>query len=243
MDNKLLDRIQALLAKAESTTYESERDAYLTKAQELMTRHMVTEAMLAAAGKRAPEDIVVKEYFAEIKHTTLIKARRELLAGIADINRCRVVAFGANGRDKYQVIGYASDMEFVEHLYTSLLLQMQTAMSHDETTAVPYGTIRAWRVSYAHGYVRRVLGRLRASQAATMADVATTPGTDIVLRDRSAVVNARVGELFPHLRAGRSQSTAARSDSGGYWAGDQAGQRADLGQGRVGGSSGRAIES
>ncbi|GAB3857996.1 hypothetical protein GCM10027610_095130 [Dactylosporangium cerinum] len=50
VDVRLLDRVRALLAKAESTTYPAEAETYTAKAQELVARHSIDEALLVARG-------------------------------------------------------------------------------------------------------------------------------------------------------------------------------------------------
>ncbi|HET8683001.1 MAG TPA: DUF2786 domain-containing protein, partial [Micromonosporaceae bacterium] len=46
-DPRQLDRVRALLAKAESTTFAEEAEAYTAKAQELMARHSIDYALLS----------------------------------------------------------------------------------------------------------------------------------------------------------------------------------------------------
>ena len=48
VDGRVLDKVRALLAKAESTEFEEEADALTAKAQELMARHAIDQAMVAA---------------------------------------------------------------------------------------------------------------------------------------------------------------------------------------------------
>ncbi len=48
----IAERIAALLDKAESTSYPAEADAFMAKAQELMARHAIDEAMLQPAQQR-----------------------------------------------------------------------------------------------------------------------------------------------------------------------------------------------
>src|SRR5690349_24678935 len=45
MDAKVLDRVRALLAKAESTSYEEEADAFTAKAHQLMSRYAIDAAL------------------------------------------------------------------------------------------------------------------------------------------------------------------------------------------------------
>lgn len=50
IEPRMLGRIRALLAKAEATTFPEEAEALSAKAQELMARHTVDEALLAVRG-------------------------------------------------------------------------------------------------------------------------------------------------------------------------------------------------
>ncbi|HEY0696309.1 MAG TPA: DUF2786 domain-containing protein, partial [Micromonospora sp.] len=48
LDQRMLGRVRALLAKAESTDFPEEADAFTAKAQELMARHRIDHALLVA---------------------------------------------------------------------------------------------------------------------------------------------------------------------------------------------------
>ena len=55
VDERILHRVRALLAKAESTTYPAEAETFTAGAQALMARHSIDHALLAPAG-RPPSD-------------------------------------------------------------------------------------------------------------------------------------------------------------------------------------------
>ncbi|MFD0595252.1 DUF2786 domain-containing protein [Catellatospora coxensis] len=54
-DQRMLDRIRALLAKAESTGFPEEAEAFTAKAQQLMARHSIDHALIDAATGRATD--------------------------------------------------------------------------------------------------------------------------------------------------------------------------------------------
>ena len=59
-ESRMLTRIRALLAKAEATGFPEEAEALSAKAQELMARHSIDEALIAArdhAGGTAPAQV------------------------------------------------------------------------------------------------------------------------------------------------------------------------------------------
>lgn len=118
----MLARVRALLAKAESTTFDEEAEALTAKAQELIARHALDEAALHDAGdvgdpsvRRIPLD------------PPYAKAKAFLLNEVADANRCRAVHSDDCGW--VTVFGYDGDLHAVELLTTSLFAQATAAMA------------------------------------------------------------------------------------------------------------------
>jgi hypothetical protein len=120
----LLERVRALLAKAESTTFDAEAEAFTAKAQELMARHRIDRAVVDAAGAGAEEPIgrrvAIDNPYANAKAT--------LLAQVAGPNGCRAVWSKDLGFST--VFGFASELDGVEELFTSLLVQATVALQH-----------------------------------------------------------------------------------------------------------------
>ncbi|MFI9104830.1 DUF2786 domain-containing protein [Streptomyces fildesensis] len=120
----LLGRIRALLAKAESTDFPEEAEALSSKAQQLMARHSIDEALIAsdagAAGSDGPGAcrIGIDQPYEG--------AKALLLDAVAAANRCQAVWAGDFGFST--VVGFEPDLEAVELLYTSLLVQADAAM-------------------------------------------------------------------------------------------------------------------
>src|SRR5690606_36502443 len=99
---------------------------FSAKAQELMARHSVDEALLAAAAP-SPEAPVGCRIGVEAPYE---QTKAVLLDAVASANHCRAVWNEALGFST--VVGFASDLEAVELLYTSLLVQATTAMTKAE---------------------------------------------------------------------------------------------------------------
>lgn len=240
-----IDLITKLLAKAESTTPE-EAEVLIGKAQELATKYAIEQGMIDQA--RAARGEAVREGFKRVRlcaerNTKLIKAKRELVMWLAEVNNCYVIM--GPRRAYLEVSGHESDVVMLEHLFASLLLQMQRAMGQAEVQSFVVGTIGEWRVSFAHGFVRRVGFRLRQIKAARVAAASTeTPGSALVLRDRAALAQefARGNYEDGQLKRGRKIPTADNNVYGRA-AGDQAGRNADLGGDRLGSTSRKEIGS
>jgi hypothetical protein len=226
-DPRLLDKVRALLAKAESTTFPQEAEAYTAKAQELMARYSIDAAVLSAGASTADAPTgrrvgIDNPYEA---------AKALLLDAVASANRCRSIWSGSLGLAT--VLGFPSDVDGVELLFTSLLVQATTAMvqagSHRDTFG--RSTTRSFRQSFLTSYATRIGERLsEATRHATeqaARDMAGTAGAVAllpVLASREARVGEATKELFPNL-VGRPVAATNRH---GWASGRAAADRAHL---------------
>jgi hypothetical protein len=215
----VLERIRGLLAKAESTDFEAEATALTAKAQQLMTRHAIDHATVVAAGNGSgtgggdDEPVEVRLPVDD----PYVDAKSLLLQLIAEQTRCRSV-FHTN-LALSTVVGFPTDVAAVELLFTSLLIQAQTALSAAARNA-PAGTrvrSRSYRSAFLLSYAQRIGDRLAEINDAVLAEATETGGGAFlpVLRSRDAAVTDAVNERF-----GKLTSSAVR---GGYdpagWAG------------------------
>ncbi|MFC7483656.1 DUF2786 domain-containing protein [Luedemannella flava] len=110
---RLLDRVRGLLAKAESTDYPAEAEAYTAKAQELITRYSLDEALLEA---RAGDAVVPLARRIGVDHPYEAE-KAALLDAVAAANRCYAVWSPELGFAT--VFGFDADIDAVEVLHTS----------------------------------------------------------------------------------------------------------------------------
>jgi Protein of unknown function (DUF2786) len=233
---KTLGRIRALLAKAEDpAATPEESESYFEKAAELMARYGVDRAMLAADDPTSdiPGDRIV------VIEGSYYTDKKALLAGIAEELGCRAVlrVRWVNDAKQHSVhlFGHASDLERVDMVYTSLLVQIINGLAKAQ---VPDGeNTRSFRVSWLAGFRIAVVDRLRRAEARAK-DQATQqraehhvsgPSVALVLADRRDVVEAKLAEVYPKLRKGRARQITGS----GYQDGYHAGTRADLGGPRM----------
>lgn len=218
-DAGVLHKVRSLLAKAESTTFPDEAEALSAKAQQLMDRHAIDRAMVAAAGGGAsrPEGrtLLVESPYARPKF--------QLLTELARANRCRAVLDTQS--NLATVVGFPDDQATVELLYTSLLVQGTRAMLQAGTSTRTRS--RAFRQAFLVAYAARIGQRMREASSATVTEAVRAHGDGLlpVLQSREAAVEDELAGAFPHLR--RMRVTA--SDPAGYAAGHAAADRARLG--------------
>ena len=241
-DERLLDRVRKLLAKAEDESCTpQEAEALTAKAAELMAKYGIDQALLDAT--KRPEDnkpidrvIPVDDPYARVK--------RHLLGQLAVAMGCKAV-YPNNASNRVHVFGYQSDIERVELLYTSLLLQMANGLVHTPPPSYVHGRqLMAWRRSWMLGFISAVISRVmtaeeraRKQAEAEQPTTASTPGAALVLADRALQVKAAQDKTYPEL--GRPSRMTYRG--GGYRDGHAAGQRANLGGTGVGRQAAGAI--
>jgi len=155
-DERMLGKIRALLSKAESTEFAEEAEALSARAQALMAKYSIDHALLAAESGReeAPggRRIGVDNPYEAPKVS--------LLQTVAQANRCRTVWSKEIGL--VTVIGFPADLDAVELLFTSLLVQANTAMLRAGGKQDAYGRsrTRAFRQSFLVSYAIRIGERL-----------------------------------------------------------------------------------
>ncbi len=219
----VLERVRALLAKAESTEYPAEAEAFTAKAHELMTRHAIDAAVVdgrtVAAGWVTAVRIPLDDPYLETKAL--------LLHVVAKHTRCRSVHHV--GYAMATVVGASDDLAAVEVLFTSLLLQAQQALLAEGASAPPGARERSrgYRSSFLTAYAYRVGQRLAEVSADVAADVSAASGVDVlpVLADRRRVVDETIDDLFGDLTSSRRR---APSDPAGWASGRRAADRARL---------------
>ncbi|WP_329383721.1 DUF2786 domain-containing protein [Streptomyces sp. NBC_01716] len=194
---RMLTRIRALLAKAEGTDFPEEAEALSAKAQELMARHSIDEALLADRAHRADVPAACR-IGVDAPYET---AKAILLDAVASANHCRSVWNSAFGFST--VVGFEPDLEVVELLHTSLLVQGTAAMTRAEVAQRASGRRRTktFRQSFLMAYAHRIGERLAsaAEQATTAAAHAEIAGTDA--GDPARAADGEGGRLLPVLAA------------------------------------------
>jgi hypothetical protein len=241
---RMLARIRALLAKAESTEFPQEAEALTGKAQQLMAQHSIDEALLAAgqpgaAGAGVPGALRIGV------ENPYEGPKAMLLDAVAAANRCRVV--WAKEFSFCTVIGFDADLDAVELLYTSLLVQATAAMQQAGSRQHLDGAsrTRAFRQSFLVSYAARIRERLTEATERTTREAAAgrhlrpdgtaeqlLPDARLLpaLAAREEAVDSATDRMFPKLTSQRVRV----SDGEGWAAGRAAADRAALhGRARV----------
>ncbi|MFD4144194.1 DUF2786 domain-containing protein [Streptomyces sp. NPDC058572] len=225
VDSSLLGKIRALLAKAESTSFPEEAEALTAKAQQLMSQHSIDTALLAAErGERQVPGGVRVAVDAPYEEPKAV-----LLQAVAGANRCRTVWSKNMGFST--VVGFASDVEAVELLFTSLLVQAQAALQAAGARKRGDGSsrTRSFRQSFLVAYATRIeerLGRVAEQTVKAAGKAGRTAALLPVLASRAEAVDDQVDELFGELSY--SHGSAYANDREGWAHGTAAADQAEL---------------
>lgn len=231
------ETINKLIAKAERAGSEAEAEAFFEKAQDLMTRWAIDEAMLDSTSKEKADEIVSESI--RLRRSGYFKMMVELYTQVASANSVRVLfrnpeSWGENAG--VILIGWKGDTERTAMLSASLLAQCvrESKRSMPEMYRNAGDTEKArWRRAFRMAYAIRIGQRLREQVERTRQDVASESGSDFlpVLVSREGKVDKFIEENF-NVKEGRK--SRSKYDPNGYNAGHAAADRADLGNTRVG---------
>jgi hypothetical protein len=223
VDQKMLARVRALLAKAESTTFPDEAEALSAKAQELMSRYSLERIVVDSAGSLGadPHPAAARRLWLDNPY---VAAKALLVGAVAEANRCRTVLSEALGFTT--VLGDEVDLEIVELLSTSLLVQATRAMVSAGSQTSPTGRsrTRSYRQSFLIAYATRIGERLSMARDVSTAAVADPARLLPVLAARERVVEELFESMFPRS-ASRSYSVG---NAAGWYAGRAAADLAVL---------------
>jgi hypothetical protein len=220
---RALTKVRALLAKAEATGYAAEAEALTAKAQHLMTRHAIDEALLHAHGNEPIGVISLRIHISAPYPSEKVS----LLGQVARTNRCRLIWL-----EKFAIatlVGMPMDINQVELLFTSLLVQATRAVV--EAGASQPGSFdrsASFRKSFLASYAVRIGERLTDS-----ADTAASSyGAELVpvMRRQAEAVDREFERLFPSTY---EVGLGNRYSERGWQAGREAANRANFVAGRL----------
>lgn len=249
-EDRRLATIRSLLAKAEATEFPDEAEAFFAKASELIARWAIDEAMLwagaDATGREQPDELQL------MVHAPYLAQKAVLISAVATAHGCRAVRLvsGPGHRSEIvSVVGFPSELRWVETLVTSLLVQLTSALLANAPKGLSSSASASWRRSFIMGFAEEVGRRLERDRsdaaaerqerserpdgaAAAGADpgfadpaAAATPSVELVLASRDAEVADDFRRRFPHVR---SSWASSGSSSSGRSAGRRAGREASL---------------
>lgn len=129
--DKVIEKVAKLLALAEHpNTGDAERDAFLARADALMAKHMIDEALVRAAQtpeeRRKPVVVEVTEMF---NRETVYGSKMELIAReVARTVNVKLVQH-YSGRRRHTLVGFDEDVRWMQMLFMNIQMAFLTRIS------------------------------------------------------------------------------------------------------------------
>lgn len=238
-EHKYADKINALLAQAESTNHPEEAEAFSKAAERLMIKWGIEEAHLIEAARQKGEIKLVDQVTkVEVNLTGEYHQGWETLATYVMIGLTKTIRPIYTGKDhnftQVTFVGFTHDLERGRQLFESLKVQCEDAYKvwwKNERRSIPNYTgmerfkmKRQFIISFATAVNRRLVAQRDA-------EIRTTKGTDLVLANRGQMVDQRFQQMYPSTRVGRNRQLLGNARA--QTAGHEAGRRASFARGSV----------
>jgi len=233
MAQDIAEKVALLLAQAEGTDNPVEAEAFTRKAEELMLKHGIDEAMIAARRPGTKADPIIREripfvsqYAAAVVH---------LGTAVSQAFNCQnfqtlVTDKGARATHSIWLVGHQSDVQQAATLVQSLLVQIEAALNYwwknegrlicaDMGGSKKYAARREFCFAFCNG----VRSRLNEVYNRVVEEAGT--GAELVLRDRTKLVEDWVNKNMT-LGGSRAGKTRSAGDYHASLAGHAAGREA-----------------
>jgi len=222
-----IERIAALLVKAERTDNEAEADAYLMKAQQLATMASIDLAVARSSTLKTEQ-----RQQPESRTTTIgekgRRANRHLITLYVVISHANDAQVDIAANSTYVIAyGMPSDLDVIETMFGSLSVHMVQASQQyvtsrqwlgetyvaivDRRRKVKQHTAQTARVAFYRAYTARIDERLKEARERTLLDVPRQQPSR-----GSVSVDVALKEKASEVTAFHRQTSQARGSWGGY---------------------------
>lgn len=228
----MVEKIQKLIAKAESTPFQHEADTFMAKAQELMVQHAIDIALVEGITGIREEEITQVDF--EVPMMTGRDDRIYLGCSIAN----SMGAYGFWSRaytvgPALTIVGYPTDILNACTLWASLCMQLDifykvARENGDNIDPVTGERIhhRQFKAAFSQSFCKGVKARVRERYARAVEDAPQTAA--IVLVDRADTVAKYV---LDNYSLGKGQLGPRKGSAQGALAGMEAAARANISNG------------
>lgn len=209
MAQDIADKVAKLLALAESTTNPAEAEAFTEKAETLMLQYGIEQAQVQAkrpGDKR--EEIIIEHVRFSNKFYQPMALLGQSIAPAFNIKGYRSDA--GNKQVHIWLVGHKSDVEQAATLVRSLVIQAEAAAAywwkHEGDKSLSAWNQFVQQRQFLYGFCNGVRERLTEVRNRVVHEAG--PGTELVLVDRSKLVNNWVQE---NMRFSKGRGSSVKS--------------------------------
>lgn len=250
-DLKYAERIAKLLRQAEATTFPEEADAFMAKAQQLMTLYAIDEATLEQLRDRGKREEVTQETI--IYGGIFSRALFEIGRAVARANDCKhLIGRASRKTTTLYVIGFPSDIQRVRLIDSSLQLQAVAAQRRwwQETDSSWMNGSQKYRAKreFLFGFARGVATKLERAKVTGITEAAqvraerehvaiteASQAVALVLRSKEQSVRDWMDRTYGNRLRNVRHNYKGATGTDAHGSGRAAGRRANTGQPEIGG--------
>lgn len=222
--SRRLATVRALLAKAESTVFDDEAEALTAKAQQLISRYALDHLLATETSPSDKEELAVRRIWLDAPY---VVPKGLLVDAVASANRSRAVLLERLG--VVTILGSPSELDAVEMLVTSLLVQASSALQHHARQAAGSPSrSRSFRQSFLVAFAHRIGERLRDVSETAVRDHKHQAQLLPALRSKESALDDAVAALFGQTVAKATSVTSHAGWGAGLAAADLA--QLDIGE-------------
>jgi uncharacterized DUF497 family protein len=172
--DKLLDKIKKILAKAGNNPNEHEAAMAAEMAQEMLARHNLTMADVAAAEDKA-EEIVQSD---DPVTTTAHPWRRPLATAVATMYFCKYVFYSQGGKNRHIFVGTRANVAVAEMMFVYLITAVER-LAQQGARSVPEKERSPYRTSFRAACSKRLCWRIAELITEAKRGKQTSSGTNL----------------------------------------------------------------
>ncbi len=237
--DKMIDRIQKLLAHAESAKKlgnEEEAQAFAAKVNELLLTHKLSMSAIEIAAQDT--DDVMGEEIVRMGGRKRSQWKEDLASTVARAHFCRILI--VTGSDTIWFVGRESDRALAIWVYKYLIEQIDKLGKRGlrrERRAVGNEMAKGFMASYVRGFVHQVSSRYYEERRKADAAAKRMSNSTALVRAAGAV-EKYMGDAFGSSRPAAHLNGQRGHHEGGYESGQRDGSTANIRGDRAVGDSG-----
>lgn len=234
---KWLDKVTALLDKAESTEFPEEAEAFSAAAEKLMAKYAIDQMMIDfKKGKREQvEEPVIVPYVCKAPYA---QDKVFMIFKLAHAMGCKMYYIPTR-RDGYKtrnnirnhdldvrLVGFQSDIDLLVQLYESLVIQeaiaRKFAIKDQFVEGHYFGSKKVFSASFIRGFAQTSSQRVKATYKRVEEESGSTAALAVVSRQK------RVSDLYGKQGVNTGKRSNRQNDYAGNLAGRAAGEQATI---------------